>query len=75
MNDLINGDVYPGQIIKLPIPKEHSKRKINKNHVDLAKLEKEQQSEKDRNTNNKNYKIADDSDRIDLSTFVIGVTK
>lgn len=72
LNDLLSPDVYPGQIIKLPIPKDDKKKKMNKNHVDLKKLEKERQ-DADRNTNKKGYTLehADTGnfDRIDLSEF------
>ena len=33
LNDLLDAEVYPGQVLKLPIPKDQSKRKVNKEHA------------------------------------------
>lgn len=37
LNDMISSEVYPGQIIKLPIPKDASKRVIKNTHKDMKK--------------------------------------
>ena len=78
LNDLVSNEVYPGQKLKIPIPREASKRVINKNLINTTSAP----VDAGKNTNNRHYRMGagdlDDSSssgQISLNTFVQGVSK
>ena len=77
LNNLLSDEVYPGQVINLPIPKPKHNKTISKNHVDITNALKQDGS---KNTNKRHYLIGADAEAsetggISASAFVKGVSR